>query len=236
MEVIGCSTAAEVERLTEDRGRWHTIVANVNIDTALRQGKVRYPSKMVRFCHFWFYSAIWSLGRGAPLGKNLGLGRIKYMHKYADIVNRFSFWKTELYNKQGLKAFTKKIKTQDVYYNLGRIVYYAYIYMHISSLTCLNSLPLKSWKKTKKNGKLPWIKSILFSILHMMCNFYSIWTTNKNTVVSHRKENFIVNGKRRIFLYISYLNLVHLITMHYYMDFGKDHMNTFLYNNFLTLL
>ena len=108
MEVIGCSTAAEVERLTEDRGRWHTIVANVNIDMELRQGKVRYPSKMVKFCHFWFYSAIWSLGRGAPLRKNLGLGRIKYMHKYAYIMNRFSFWKTELYNKQGLKAFTKK--------------------------------------------------------------------------------------------------------------------------------
>ena len=36
VEVMGCSTAAEVVRLTEDRGRWHSIVANVNIDTALR--------------------------------------------------------------------------------------------------------------------------------------------------------------------------------------------------------
>ena len=36
VEVMGCSTAAEVVRLTEDIGRWHSIVANVNIDTALR--------------------------------------------------------------------------------------------------------------------------------------------------------------------------------------------------------
>ena len=36
VEVIGCSTAAEVVRLTEDRGMWHSIVVNVNIDTALR--------------------------------------------------------------------------------------------------------------------------------------------------------------------------------------------------------
>ena len=28
VEVIGCSTAADVVRLTEDRGRWHSIVAN----------------------------------------------------------------------------------------------------------------------------------------------------------------------------------------------------------------
>ena len=34
--VIGCSMAVEVVRLTEDRGMWHSIVANVNIDTALR--------------------------------------------------------------------------------------------------------------------------------------------------------------------------------------------------------
>ena len=66
----------------------------------------------------------------------------------------------------------------------------------------------------------------------MMSNFYSIWTTNKNTVVSHQKENFIENGKQRIFFYILYFNLVHLITMHYYMHFGKDNMNTFLYINF----
>ena len=70
----------------------------------------------------------------------------------------------------------------------------------------------------------------------MKSNIYSIWTTNKNTVVSHQKENFIENGKQRIFFYISYFNLVHLITMHYYMHFGKDNMNTFLYINFLTLL
>ena len=61
-----------------------------------------------------------------------------------------------------------------------------------------------------------------------MSNFYSIWTTNKNTVVSHRKENFIEKGKQRIFFCISYLNFVHLITMHYYMHFGKGNMNTFL--------
>ena len=74
----------------------------------------------------------------------------------------------------------------------------------------------------------------------MISNFYSIWTKNKNTMVSHRKENFIENGKQRIFFYISYFNLVHLITMHYYMHYymnsGKDNMNTFLYINFLTLL
>ena len=70
----------------------------------------------------------------------------------------------------------------------------------------------------------------------MISNFYSIWTTNKNTVVSHRKENFIENGNKRIFFYISYFNLVPFITMHYYMHFGKDNMNTFLYINFLTLL
>ena len=34
--------------------------------------KGTYPSKMVKFCHFSFYSAIWSLGRGVPLGKKLG--------------------------------------------------------------------------------------------------------------------------------------------------------------------
>ena len=61
----------------------------------------------------------------------------------------------------------------------------------------------------------------------MMSNFYSIWTTNKNTVVSHRKKNFIEKGNQRIFLYISYFNLVHLITVHYYMHFGKENMNTF---------
>ena len=69
-----------------------------------------------------------------------------------------------------------------------------------------------------------------------MSKFNSIWTTNKNTVVSHRKENFIENNKQRIFFYISYFNLVHLITMHYYMRIGKDNMNTFLYINFLDLL
>ena len=37
--------------------------------------------------------------------------------------------------------------------------------------------------------------------------FYLIWTTNENTVVPHRKENFIKNGKRLIFFYISYFNL-----------------------------
>ena len=36
VEVVGCSTAAEAVRLTQDRGMWHYIVANVNIDTALR--------------------------------------------------------------------------------------------------------------------------------------------------------------------------------------------------------
>ena len=69
-----------------------------------------------------------------------------------------------------------------------------------------------------------------------MSKFYSIWTTNKNIVVSHRKENFIENDKQWIFFYISYFNLVHLITMHYYMRFGKDNMNIFLYINFLALL
>ena len=69
----------------------------------------------------------------------------------------------------------------------------------------------------------------------MMSNFYWIWTTNKNTVVSHSKENFIENGKQLIFFYISYFNLVHLITMHYYMRFGKYNMNT-LSINFLALL
>ena len=82
--------------------------------------------------------------------------------------------------------------------------------------------------------KFPWI--IFFSILHIVSNFYSIWTINENTVVSYRKENFIENGKQRIFSYISYFNLVHLITIHYYMHFGKDNMNTFLYINFLALL
>ena len=33
--------------------------------------KGTYPSKMVKFFHFWFYSEIWSLGRGAPLGKKI---------------------------------------------------------------------------------------------------------------------------------------------------------------------
>ena len=70
----------------------------------------------------------------------------------------------------------------------------------------------------------------------MMSNFYSIWTSIKNTVVFHRKENFIENGKQRIFFYISYFNLVYLITIHYYMPFGKDNMNTFLYINFLAHL
>ena len=66
----------------------------------------------------------------------------------------------------------------------------------------------------------------------MKPNFYCIWTTNKNTVGSHQKENFIENGKQRIFFYIWYFNLVHLITMHYYMQFGENNMNTFLYINF----
>ena len=111
--------------------------------------------------------------------------------------------------------------------------------MNIFSLTRINSLALNSRKKTKttkKTEKFSRIKSILFLILHMIFNFHSIWTTNKNTVVSHRKENFIVNGNQRIFFYILYFNLVHLITVHYYMHFGKDNMNTFLYINFLTLL
>ena len=88
----------------------------------------------------------------------------------------------------------------------------------------------------KKTEKFSRIKDILFLILHMIFNFHSIWTTNKKTVVSHRKGNFIENGNKRIFFYISYFNLVHIITMHYYMHFGKDNMNTFLYINFLTLL
>ena len=110
--------------------------------------------------------------------------------------------------------------------------------MNIFSLTRVNSLPLNSWKNEnyEENGKFFTKKSILFFILHMISNFHSIWSTNKNTVVSHRKENFIENGNQRIFFYISYFNLVHLITMHYYMHFGKDNMNTFLYINFLTLL
>ena len=111
--------------------------------------------------------------------------------------------------------------------------------MNIFSLTHVNSLPLNSRKKTKttkKTEKFSRIKSILFLILHLISNFHSIWTTNKKTAVSHRKENFIENGNQRIFFYISYFNLVHLITMHYYMHFGKDNMNTFLYINFLTLL
>ena len=33
---------------------------------------------MVKFCHFWFYGAIWSLGRGAPYGKkNRVLGALE---------------------------------------------------------------------------------------------------------------------------------------------------------------
>ena len=79
-----------------------------------------------------------------------------------------------------------------------------YIAIYISKFT----LQISNKKKTtKKTEKYPGIKSILFLILHMMSNFYLIWTTNKNTVVSHRKENFIENGKHRIFLYISYFNL-----------------------------
>ena len=111
--------------------------------------------------------------------------------------------------------------------------------MHILSLTRVNSLTLKSRKKTKttkKTEKFSRIKSILFLILHMISNFYPIWTTNKNTVVCHRKEYFIENGKQRIFFYIPYFNLVHLINMHYYMHFGKDNMNTSLYIIFLTIL
>ena len=70
-----------------------------------------------------------------------------------------------------------------------------------------------------------------------MSNFYSIWTTNKITVVPLRKENFIENGKQWIFFDISYFNLVHRVAMYYYMHFGKDNMNTFLYYiNFLALL
>ena len=105
--------------------------------------------------------------------------------------------------------------------------------MHILSLTRVNSLTLKFRKKTEK---IPWIKSILFLILHLTPNFYSIWTTNNNTVVSHRKENLIENDKQRIFFNISYFILIHIITMHYYMRFGKDNMNTFLYIHFLALL
>ena len=70
----------------------------------------------------------------------------------------------------------------------------------------------------------------------MISNSHLIWTTNKKTAVSHRKENFVEHGNQRIFFYILYFNLVPLITMHYYMHFGKDNMNTFLYINFLTLL
>ena len=108
--------------------------------------------------------------------------------------------------------------------------------MNIFSLTRVNSLATLKFsnktKTTKKTEKFSRIKSILFLILHMISNFHSIWTTNKNTVVSHRKETFIENGNKRIFFYISYFNLVHLITMH----FSKDNMNTLLYINFLTLL
>ena len=35
-EWTGCCTIEEVKRLAEDRARWHSIVANVNDDPALR--------------------------------------------------------------------------------------------------------------------------------------------------------------------------------------------------------
>ena len=76
--------------------------------------------------------------------------------------------------------------------------------MNIFSLTRVNSLPLKfiilkKTKTMKKTENFSRIKSILFLILHMISNIYLIWTTNKNTVVSHRKENSIENGNQWIF-------------------------------------
>ena len=35
-DVIGCETVVDVLRLAEDRSVWRSIVANVNVDTALR--------------------------------------------------------------------------------------------------------------------------------------------------------------------------------------------------------
>ena len=40
-EVIGCETVGEVLRRAEDRSVWRSIAANINLDTALRYGKVR---------------------------------------------------------------------------------------------------------------------------------------------------------------------------------------------------
>ena len=34
-------------------------------------------------------------------------------------------------------------------------------------------------KKLKKTEKFPWMKSILVLILHMISNFFFIWTANK---------------------------------------------------------
>ena len=35
-ELVGCERMGEVKRLAEDRSAWRAIVANINIDTALR--------------------------------------------------------------------------------------------------------------------------------------------------------------------------------------------------------
>ena len=90
------------------------------------------------------------------------------------------------------------------YYRSNSKYIYIYIYIYISKFALKISNKKKS---TKKREKFSRIKYILFLILHMMSNFYLIWITNKNTVVSHRKENFIENGKQRIFFYILYFNL-----------------------------
>ena len=112
--------------------------------------------------------------------------------------------------------------------------------MNICSLTRVNSLPLNSREKktktTKKTENFSRIKSILFFILHMISNFHSIWTTNKKNCGFPSKRKFHRKRQPTDIFYISYFNLVHLITMHYYMHFGKDRMNTLLYINFLTLL
>ena len=93
--------------------------------------------------------------------------------------------------------------------------------MNIFSLTRVNSLSLKSrknenYEENRKlfTNKIYFIFDFTYDIQFL---FDIIWTTNKNTVVSHRKENFIESGKQRKFFYISYFN-------------------TFLYINFLTLL
>ena len=40
-EVTGCETVVDVLRLAEDRSVWRSVVAFVNLDTALQQGNMR---------------------------------------------------------------------------------------------------------------------------------------------------------------------------------------------------